>query len=226
MTGRRVLIVDDHPVFRGGLASLLTSAGYDVVGEAAGAAEAIALTRATGPVLVLMDLGLPDGSGVDATARIVGERPATRVVVVTMFDDEGAVREALDAGATGYIVKDAMPAEMLAAVAAVVEGAVVLGSGITATTGRLVPTALPDPFGLTPRERDVLELVMRGLGNRQIAERLGLSGKTIANHVSTLLVKCDAVDRVDLGRIARAAIAEARADPGVAGGAAPGRLKH
>ncbi len=225
MTGRRVLIVDDHPVFRGGLAALFASAGYDVVGEAAGSAEAIALARTTAPDIVLMDLGLPDGSGVDATARIVGERPATRVVVVTMFDDEGAVREALDAGATGYIVKDAMPAEMLAAVAAVVEGAVVLGSGITAATGRLVPTALPDPFGLTPRERDVLDLVMRGLGNRQIAERLGLSGKTIANHVSTLLVKCDAVDRVDLGRIARAAIAEARADPDVAGGAAPGRLR-
>lgn len=224
MTGRRVLIVDDHPVFRGGLAALFTSAGYDVVGEAAGSAEAIALARVTAPDIVLMDLGLPDGSGVDATARIVGEHPATRVVVVTMFDDEGAVREALDAGATGYIVKDAMPAEMLAAVAAVVEGSVVLGSGVT-TTGRLVPTAIPDPFGLTPRERDVLDLVMRGLGNRQIAERLGLSGKTIANHVSTLLVKCDAVDRVDLGRIARAAIAETRADADAAGGAAPGRLR-
>ena len=226
MTGRRVLIVDDHPVFRAGLAALFTSAGYDVVGEAAGSAEAIELARVTAPDVVLMDLGLPDGSGVDATARIVGEHPATRVVVVTMFDDEGAVREALDAGAAGYIVKDAMPAEMLAAVAAVVEGSVVLGSGVTTTTGRLLPAAVPDPFGLTPRERDVLDLVMRGLGNRQIAERLGLSGKTIANHVSTLLVKCDAVDRVDLGRIARAAIADTRADADAAGGAAPGRLRR
>jgi len=225
MTGRRVLIVDDHPVFRGGLAALFTSAGYDVVGEAAGSAEAIALARTTVPDIVLMDLGLPDGSGIDATARIVGEHPAARVVVVTMFDDEGAVREALDAGAAGYIVKDAMPAEILAAVAAVMTGAVVLGSGITTSTGGLVPTALPDPFGLTPRERDVLDLVMRGLGNRQIAERLGLSGKTIANHVSTLLVKCNAIDRVELGRIARAAIAEARTDPDAAGGAARGRLR-
>jgi DNA-binding NarL/FixJ family response regulator len=126
-----------------------------------------------------------------------------------MFDDEGAVREALDAGAAGYVVKDAMPAEVLAAVAAAAEGAVVLGSGVARSTGRLVPTPTPDPFSLTPRERDVLDLVIRGLGNRQIAERLGLSGKTVANHVSTLLVKCGATDRVELGRIARAAIADA-----------------
>jgi len=216
MTGRRVLIVDDHPVFRRGLAALITSAGYDVVGEAAGFAEAIALARTTAPEVVLMDLGLPDGSGVDATARIVGERPGTRVIVVTMFDDEGTVREALDAGAAGYVVKDAMPTEILAAVAAAVEGAVVLGSGVARSTGRLVPTPAPDPFGLTPRERDVLDLVIRGLGNRQIAERLGLSGKTVANHVSMLLVKCGATDRVELGRIARAAIADA-ADSGTRG---------
>ena len=84
-----------------------------------------------------------------------------------------------------------------------------LGSGVARSTGRLVPTPAPDPFGLTPRERDVLDLVIRGLGNRQIAERLGLSGKTVANHVSTLLVKCGATDRVELGRLARAASAAA-----------------
>ena len=203
MTRRRLLIVDDHPVFRHGLAVLFTSAGYDVVGEAAGSAEAVALARSTAPDVVLMDLGLPDGSGVNATARIVGEHPDTRVVVVTMFDDQGAVREALDAGAAGYVVKDAMPAELLAAVAAAGEGAIVLGSGVALTSERLVPPPNPDPFGLTPRERDVLGLVIRGLTNRQIAERLGLSGKTIANHVSVLLLKCGAADRVELGTLAR-----------------------
>ncbi|HEU4331661.1 MAG TPA: response regulator transcription factor [Lapillicoccus sp.] len=208
MTPRRLLIVDDHPVFRRGLAVLFTSAGYDVVGEAAGSAEAVALARSTAPDVVLMDLGLPDGSGVSATARIVGEHPDTRVVVVTMFDDQGAVREALDAGAAGYVVKDAMPAELLAAVAAAGEGAVVLGSGVALTSGRLVPPPHPDPFGLTPRERDVLDLVIRGLTNRQIAERLGLSGKTIANHVSALLLKCGAADRVELGRLARSTLDE------------------
>lgn len=208
MTRRRLLIVDDHPVFRHGLAVLFTSAGYDVVGEAAGSAEAVALARSTAPDVVLMDLGLPDGSGVSATARIVGEHPDTRVVVVTMFDDQGAVREALDAGAAGYVVKDAMPAELLAAVAAAGEGAVVLGSGVALTSGRLVPPPNPDPFGLTPRERDVLDLVIRGLTNRQIAERLGLSGKTIANHVSALLLKCGAADRVELGRLARSTLDE------------------
>ena len=208
MTRRRLLIVDDHPVFRHGLAVLFTSAGYDVVGEAAGSAEAVALARSTAPDVVLMDLGLPDGSGVNATARIVGEHPDTRVVVVTMFDDQGAVREALDAGAAGYVVKDAMPAELLAAVAAAGEGAIVLGSGVALTSERLVPPPNPDPFGLTPRERDVLDLVIRGLTNRQIAERLGLSGKTIANHVSALLLKCGAADRVELGTLARSRLDE------------------
>ena len=96
-----LLVVDDHPVFRGGIASLFEAAGYEVVGEAASAAEAVAMARATSPDVVLMDLGLPDDSGIAATAHIVGERPATKVVVVTMFDDDGSVRQALAAGATG-----------------------------------------------------------------------------------------------------------------------------
>lgn len=201
-----VLVVDDHPVFRAGIAALFESAGYEIAGQAASAAEAIALARSTLADVVLMDLGLPDDSGVAATAHIVGERPDVRVVVVTMFDDDGAVRGALAAGAAGYIVKDAPHSEILAAVAAALQGSIVLGSGVAAAAAgqRLSRPQAADPFGLTPRERDVLDLVIRGLTNPQIAARLGLSGKTIANNVSSLLAKCGAVDRVALAAVARA----------------------
>ena len=118
-----VVVVDDHPVFRSGIAALLEVNGYEVVGEAAGAAEAVELVRRLRPAIVLMDLGLPDGSGVAATERIVAEHPEVRVVVVTMFDDDGSVRAALSAGAAGYVVKDAGHAEIVAAVRAAELGA-------------------------------------------------------------------------------------------------------
>ncbi|MBD3943741.1 response regulator transcription factor [Microbacterium sp. NEAU-LLC] len=200
----RVMVVDDHPVYRQGIAALLAASGYDVVAQAGSAAESVEWMRRTKPDAVLMDLGLPDGSGVDATARIVGERPQTRVVVVTMFDDDGSVRRALAAGAAGYVVKDAAPSEILAALAAALEGATVLGSGVArvADAGlRSEPTR--DPYGLTPRERDVLSLVARGLTNRQTAERLGIAGKTVANVVSVLLAKCGVADRIELAAIGR-----------------------
>ena len=199
-----VMVVDDHPVYRQGIAALLEASGYQVVAEAGSAAEAVASARRAAPDAVLMDLGLPDGSGIDATARIVGESPSIRIVVVTMLDDEGSVRRALAAGAAGYVVKDAAPAEILAALAAALEGATVLGAGVAriADAGlRAEPVA--DPYGLTPRERDVLALVARGLTNRQAAERLGIAGKTVANIVSVLLAKCGAADRFELAAIAR-----------------------
>jgi DNA-binding NarL/FixJ family response regulator len=200
-----VVVVDDHPVFRSGVAALLGANGYEVVGEAAGAAEAIELVRRLRPAIVLMDLGLPDGSGVTATERIMAEHPEVRVVVVTMFDDDGSVRAALRAGAAGYVVKDAGHAEIVAAVRAAELGAVVLGSGLarsaTSTVTFVEPAA--DPFGLTRRESQVLDLVVRGLINRQIAERLGLSGKTVSNIVSAILAKMGVHDRVEAAALAR-----------------------
>jgi DNA-binding NarL/FixJ family response regulator len=199
-----VVVVDDHPVFRSGVAALLEVNGYQVVGEAAGAAEAVELVRRLRPAVVLMDLGLPDGSGVTATERIVAEHPEVRVVVVTMFDDDGSVRAALRAGAAGYVVKDAGHAEIVAAVRAAELGAVVLGSGVAAS-GASATFAEPaaDPFGLTRRERQVLDLVVRGLTNGQIAERLGLSGKSVSNMVSTILGKMGVNDRVEAAALAR-----------------------
>lgn len=200
-----VLVVDDHPVFRTAVAGLLAANGYEVVGEAAGAAEAIELVRRLRPTVVLMDLGLPDGSGVAATERIVSEHPAVRVVVLTMFDDDGSVLAALRAGAAAYVVKDAGHTEIVAAVRAAEAGATVLGSSVA---GSAVPSLAftepaADPFGLTRRETQVLDLIVRGLSNRQIAERLGISGKTVSNNVSAILSKLGVQDRVEAAGLVR-----------------------
>ena len=197
-----VLVVDDHPVFRAGLSALLVASGFEVVGEAASASEAIEAARRLRPALVVMDLGLPDASGIAATARITGELPGIRVVVLTLFDDEGSVRAALDAGAAGYIVKDASPGQIVAAIRAVEQGAAVVGPGV-ADARSLLAEPVPDGFGLTPRERQVAELVAKGLPNRVIAERLGLAGKTVANNVSSILLKLDVPDRVEAARVIR-----------------------
>ncbi|MFE5340086.1 response regulator [Isoptericola sp. NPDC056578] len=199
----RVVVVDDHPVFRHGLVSLLESEGFDVVAGAAGAAEALSVIAALAPDVALLDLGLPDGDGLDVVRQVAATSPSIRIVVVTMYDDEGLVREAVAAGAAGYVVKDASPAQLVAAVRAAVLGAVVLGSSVVPAVGLLRPPAKDDPYGLTPRELDVLDLVARGLSNRQIAERLSLSGKTVSNNVSVLLAKLGVANRAEAARIAR-----------------------
>ncbi len=198
----RLVVVDDHPVFRHGLVALFEANGFSVVGEAAGAAEAFAVVDRERPDVVLLDLGLPDGNGVDVCAKLGGLHPAVRVVVVTMYDDDGSVREALAAGAAGYVVKDAPPAQMLAAVQAAEAGAVVFSSGVAPEAG-FRPAARDDPFGLTPREHDVLDLLVWGLSNPQIAARLGVSGKTVSNVVSVILTKIGATDRAEAAQIAR-----------------------
>lgn len=201
----RVLVVDDHPVFRHGIASLLAVSGFEVVAEAAGAHEAVELADRLHPEVVIMDLGLPDGSGVTATERIVAMHPDIRVVVVTLFDDDGTVRAALHAGAAGYVVKDASHDEILSAVRAAELGAIVLGSGVRATVMEGIRLdAVGDGFGLSRRERQVAELLEKGLTNRQIAERLGLAGKTVSNLVSSVLAKLGAGDRLAAAAVLRA----------------------
>lgn len=202
----RVLVVDDHPVFRRGIASLLAISGFDIVGEAAGVREAVELATRLQPDVVVMDLGLPDGSGVQATEQIVALHPWIRVVVVTLFDDDGSVRAALRAGAVGYVVKDASHEEILATVRAAELGAIVFGSGVrehAAPSGKSEETA--KDFGLSRREGHVAVLLTKGLTNRQIAERLGIAGKTVSNLVSAVLAKLGAADRIDAAGIFRAA---------------------
>lgn len=200
----RVVIVDDHPVFRMGMGALLdTLDGIDVVGEASSADEAVAVVAAVAPDVVLMDLDLgvasSGGSGVEATREIVRSRPEVGVLVVTMMDDDDSVFASMRAGARGYLLKGAAPAEIERAVRAVANGEVILGAAIAAQAVSFLagarqsgPTPFPD---LTDREREVLDLVARGLDNAAIARRLALSPKTVRNHLSNILTKLQVADR-------------------------------
>jgi DNA-binding NarL/FixJ family response regulator len=196
----RVLIVDDHPVVRDGLAALFgTVAGYAVAGEAADGAEAVALATERRPDVVLMDLAMPRMDGVEATRRLIAQRPGLPVLVLTMSDDDASVLAAMRAGARGYLLKDATQQEMLSAVRAAAQGQLVFGTSIApAVTTLLMPETRPDPEPfpqLTPRERRILALVAEGLGNQAIARRLAVRPKTVANAVSAILVKIHASDR-------------------------------
>jgi DNA-binding NarL/FixJ family response regulator len=217
----RVALVDDHPVFRIGMAALLGSlAGVEVVGTAAGAAEARALLAggdAVGVDVVVMDLDLGDGSGVDVTREVVAARPATAVLVMSMHEDDDAVVAAVRAGARGYLVKSAPPEQVERAVRAVAAGEMILGPSVAERAMAYVlggRSAVRVPFPrLTDREREVLDLVAGGHDNVVIARRLGLSAKTVRNHVANVLTKLEVPDR-------SAAIVRARAEG--LGGAAEG----
>ena len=196
----RVLIVDDHPVFRDGLAGLLaTLPEVEVVGMAGTAEEALAVVAQAPPDVVLMDINLPGASGVEATRRVTQLAPATAVLVISMVDDDDSVFAALAAGARGYVLKGATAAEITAALSTVAAGGAVFGAGIAS---RMLARAPAPPSGplvgqddLTARERQVLDLLAEGSSNRQIARDLGLSLKTVQNHVSRILDKLQAADR-------------------------------
>jgi DNA-binding NarL/FixJ family response regulator len=199
----RIVVVDDHPVFRKGLIALLRAEGHDVVAEAADGVEAVAVTAAELPDVVLMDLSMPLRDGFEATARITAAHPNTKVVVITLFDDEASVLQALDAGASGYVSKQADPDQITGAVDAVVRGAMWLGAGVARPA--FSPPMTEALAGLTPREAMIADLVSRGLTNPMIAERLCLSTKTVANYVSTFMLKLGAADRGEAARIVRGA---------------------
>jgi DNA-binding NarL/FixJ family response regulator len=198
-----VLIVDDHPVFRDGLAGLLaTLPDLSIVGSVGTAEEALAAVRETPPDVVLMDLNLPSASGVEATRQLLEVAPNTAVLVVTMVDDDDSVVAALRAGARGYVLKGAAAGEISAAIRSVAAGVAVFGAGIASRLAQppAARTAEPD---LTPRERQVLELLADGASNKQIARTLNLSLKTVQNHVSRILDKLQAADRTQAALRAR-----------------------
>jgi len=203
----RVLIVDDHPVFRDGLAGLLaTLPEVEIVGMAGTAEEALAAVSQAAPDVVLMDINLPGASGVEATRQTTQVAPATAVLVISMVDDDDSVFAAMAAGARGYVLKGASAAEITAALRTVAAGGAVFGAGVAS---RLLARTPPQPSvparpdDLTTREREVLDLLADGASNRQIARSLGLSLKTVQNHVSRILDKLQAADRTQAAFRAR-----------------------
>ena len=198
MRGIAVAVVDDHPVFRLGMVALLSTLdGIEVVAEASSAAEAIDAVTADVDV-VLMDLELGDGSGIDATRALCTRHPDLRVLVVTMHEDEDSLLASLRAGARGYLVKGADPAEVERAIRAVANGDMIVGAAVAAKamTAVAAPRARSGVFReLTDREHEVLDLIARGHDNTTISRRLVLSPKTVRNHVSNVLAKLGVPDR-------------------------------
>lgn len=196
----RVVVVDDHPVFRMGMVALLGSlAGFEVVGEAASADEAVAVVLAAEVDVVIMDLHLGASSGVDATRTLTQQAPSVGVLVVTMMDDDDSVFASMRAGARGYLLKGAAPEEIERAVRAVANGEVLLGPAVAARAVSYLAAARSSsasPFPeLTDRELEVLEQVARGHDNATIARRLSLAPKTVRNHLSNILTKLQVLDR-------------------------------
>lgn len=192
MTGPRVVLVDDHPVVREGLRSVLCAAGIDVVGEAGDAEDALAVTRHRRPDVVLMDLRLPGRSGVEATAEIV-DAGLSRVLVLTTYDTDADILRAVEAGALGYLLKDTPRDQLVAGVLAAAHGTVVLGPDIAARLARAVRTQ--QHARLTAREDEVLHGVSRGLSNPEIAGELGIGEATVTSHLIRVFEKLQVEDR-------------------------------
>ena len=207
LTDLTVLVVDDHPMFREGLTSVVDSLPWArVVGEAGDGEAAVAAALRTRPDVVLMDLQMPGTNGLEATRRLAAELPETAVVVLTMVENDEAVAAALRAGARGYLVKGASKQEITRALEAAAHGEVILGAGVGAgVLSRLVTRgdALAPFQQLSEREREVLDLVARGLTNAAIAQQLYLSEKTVRNVVSSILAKLPAASRAEAGARAR-----------------------
>jgi DNA-binding NarL/FixJ family response regulator len=204
-----VMVVDDHPIWREGVARDLTERGLDVVATAPDAAAAVRIAKAVRPRVVLMDLNLDGTSGVQAIGGILEALPETRILVLSASGEHTDVLEAVKAGATGYLVKSASAEELLAAVRRTADGFPVFTPGLAglvlgeyrrlAGEGERSGPAVP---ALTDRETDVLRLVAKGLTARQIGERLGVSHRTVETHVQSTLRKLQLHNRVQLARYA------------------------
>jgi DNA-binding NarL/FixJ family response regulator len=198
----RVLIADDQALVRSGFRLILeTRADLEVVGEAEDGPEAIALARELDPQVILMDIRMPTIDGIEATRQIVASGSSTRILVLTTFDIDEYVYEAIRAGASGFLLKDVRPADLIDAIRLIADGNALLGPTVTR---RLldrfsVPDTRANPAivaGLTERERETLQLLASGLSNAELADRLFLSETTVKTHVSSILRKLGVRDRV------------------------------
>src|SRR5882672_6944187 len=202
------MVVDDHPMWRAGVARDLAEAGYDVVAAVGEGAQAVRVAAAVRPDVVVLDLQLPDRSGVEVIRGLLGEVPATRVLVLSASGEQSDVLEAVKAGATGYLVKSAQHDEFLDAVRRTADGDAVFTAGLAGLVlgefRRMATTDEGDGGAprLTDRETEVLRLVAKGLSYKEIAERLVLSHRTVQNHVQNTLSKLQLHNRVELARYA------------------------
>jgi DNA-binding NarL/FixJ family response regulator len=204
----RVMVVDDHPMWRDAVERDLQSAGFDVVAVAANGHEALARFPAARPQVVVLDLQIPGPNGVEVTAEALRHDPSARVLILSASGEQDDVLEAVKAGATGYLVKSASREELLAAVRRVAAGDTVFTPGLAGLVlgefRRLADpaTAATDEPHLTERETEVLRMVAKGMSYKQIAERLVLSHRTVQNHVQNTLRKLQMHNRVELTRYA------------------------
>jgi DNA-binding NarL/FixJ family response regulator len=200
----RVMIADDHPVVRRGVAELLAAADdIELVGAAVDGEEAIALATEHRPDVVLMDMSMPTLDGIEATRRIVAAWPEAKVVALTSFDDRERIVAVLDAGAVGYLLKDAEPEELLRAVRAAARGE----SPLDPKAARVLLSGRPHSpaadASLTIREREVLGFVAEGLANKAIARRMGISEKTVKAHLTSVFGRIGVTDRTQAALWAR-----------------------
>jgi DNA-binding NarL/FixJ family response regulator len=199
----RVLIVDDHDLFRTGLRNLLEDQGVQVIGEAAGGAEAVRIVRELAPDVVVMDLNMPGMGGVDATRHITSIAPLTRVVMLTISDQDSDVMDAILAGACGYLLKDSRIEELMAGIRAASRGESLISPNIAAKVLQRVRATSTQPeiantirAELSDREIEVLKLIANGKDNAVIAAELHISPKTVKNHISNILMKLQIDNRI------------------------------
>jgi two-component system, NarL family, nitrate/nitrite response regulator NarL len=199
----RVVVADDHPLFRAGvIASLREDAGLEVVAEAGDAGEALRMAQEHLPDVALLDVAMP-GGGLNAARNIAAACPATRVVMLTVSEDEDDILAAMKAGASGYVLKGAGAAEVASVIRLVAAGEVYVAPGLAFGLLREMSRPRTSPLDeLTPREREVLELVGEGLSNQEIADRLGLAEKTIKHHMTNILGKLQVRSRVEAALLA------------------------
>ena len=199
----RVLIVDDHDLFRTGLRNLLEEQGVQIVGEASGGAEAVKIVRDLAPDVVVMDLNMPGMGGVDATRHISSIAPLTRVVMLTISEEDSDVMDAILAGACGYLLKDSSIQDLMAGIRAASRGESLISPNIAAKVLQRVRATSTQPeianqirSELSDREIEVLKLIANGKDNAQIAAELVISPKTVKNHISNILMKLQIQNRI------------------------------